>query len=418
MNTQVDESLAHQLQTSRKVTEAFSSHLNARKEQELREEDLDVKIATMVLQTVAKIPKPVNGKNGSDGSDGIDGINGVNGLNGKTGKTGKTGPMGEMGPMGLKGEKGDKGLIGLTGAKGDTGETGPAGKDSIDGLDGEQGPAGENGKDGVDGQDGLDGADGKDGKDGVDGGTLLNVKSSPTSYIFTMDNGKTFDVDFPAMRAAGVGKDGVDGKNGTNGTNGKNGKAGAQGIQGKPGKTGAQGKRGEHGVGIEDISTEDAELKIKLTNGSVKKVKLPGGNVAPIAPMTVQRAKRTPLDGAKVGLSATNVEDGFSETLGRIQQAASGNPFGANTAASFMFDFNVINDTHSSNFVYNGSNQLINTFVVDPVGTVLYSIAFTYFGKELESKVITNVSAGDSVDTSFTYTGSQLTSKVLTYVPA
>ena len=186
-------------------------------------------------------------------------------------------------------------------------------------------------------------------------------------------------------------------------------------VKGKDGKTGT---RGTDGVGIKAIKAEGPNLLIKLTNGDTKEVFMPvrGGRGAAIAPPAVQSASRTPFDSSKNNLTSKTVQDAVVELNTLVGQAASGNPFVQGTAAKFMFDFNTIDSTHSSKFVYNGSKQLISTSVINESAEVLYLIYFTYDGKKLESKLISDIIAGDSVDTTFSYdVNNLLVDKALVY---
>ena len=123
------------------------------------------------------------------------------------------------------------------------------GKDGLDGT---------NGKDGADGRDGVDGKNGKDGRDGV---------------------------------AGRPGKDGLDGYNGRDGKDGLNGKDGKDAvlpdIDSIVSKYVAKIKveNGVDGVGIDNISSADGKLVIKLTNGKTKSIDMPtvGFNYNPAA---------------------------------------------------------------------------------------------------------------------------------------
>lgn len=111
---------------------------------------------------------------------------------------------------------------------------------------------GKDGRDGADGKPGRDGADGKDGAQGLDG------PRGPQG-----DDGK------PGRD----GKDGAPGKDGKSGKDGKPGKDGAPGKDGKPGKDGIA-------VGIKDIKSHGSDVRIELTDGSIKQFRLAGGGTS------------------------------------------------------------------------------------------------------------------------------------------
>ena len=56
---------------------------------------------------------------------------------------------------------------------------------------------------------------------------------------------------------------------------GEDGKDGKDGIDGKNGKDGAKGKDGKDGIGIKDITEKNGEIVITLTDGTIKKLKMP-----------------------------------------------------------------------------------------------------------------------------------------------
>jgi hypothetical protein len=56
---------------------------------------------------------------------------------------------------------------------------------------------------------------------------------------------------------------------------GKDGKDGKDGIDGTNGKDGAKGKDGKNGIGIKDITEKNGEIVITLTDGTIKKLKMP-----------------------------------------------------------------------------------------------------------------------------------------------
>jgi len=408
-NLALQEQFDAQIASSKRASQSLLKQLNAKEDAEAKERADDVKIASMVLLAMSKIPKPKDGKSGKNGTNGYDGVDGSNGTDGIRGAVGKTGVIGPVGKTGLKGDKGDAGLDGTLGAKGTTGEqgtqgiTGEAGKDGLDGRDGT------NGTNGIDGKAGATGECGEAGRDGIDGTSLVNIKSTPLDYVFTLSNGNEINMPMPSPLR------GDSGKTGDVGAKGREGKSGKDGLKGKEGTRGKKGADGDTGVGIEDIVAEDGNLSIKLTDGKTKTVKLPsrGPGGAPVAPMDFQRAARVPYDNTASGLGATNVQ----EALDLV--AAGGSAFPEGTVANFMTTFNSINDTHSARFVYNAGNQLISTSVVNESDDVLYLIDFTYeTGVErpkLINKLITDMNINDSVETVFEYTSGLLTRKLLTY---
>ena len=56
---------------------------------------------------------------------------------------------------------------------------------------------------------------------------------------------------------------------------GEDGKDGKDGAKGKDGKDGAKGKDGKDGIGIKDITEKNGEIVITLTDGTIKKLKMP-----------------------------------------------------------------------------------------------------------------------------------------------
>ena len=282
--------LQAQLDRSRKLTEAFQSQLKAREDAEQAKEEQSLQIASMVLSAVSRIPKAKDGKNGRDGIDGIDGIHGIDGARGLTG---------------AKGAKGDKGDAGKDGKDGAAGINGIYGKDGIDGI---------NGKDGIDGKDGEAGKDGLDGRDGTNGRDGVNGEAGPKG-----DRGE-------AGRDGKDGTNGLDGKDGEDGKEGPQGKKGPKGDQGPIGLTGKQGvkgkegpsgKSGSDGVGIADINAYGQDLHIKLTDGTTKQVYMPvrgsSGVSAPVPPMAIQRAIRTPYDNRASKLTGETVQAAIDE---------------------------------------------------------------------------------------------------------
>ena len=56
---------------------------------------------------------------------------------------------------------------------------------------------------------------------------------------------------------------------------GEDGKDGKDGAKGENGKDGAKGKDGKDGIGIKDITEKNGEIVITLTDGTIKKLKMP-----------------------------------------------------------------------------------------------------------------------------------------------
>ena len=56
---------------------------------------------------------------------------------------------------------------------------------------------------------------------------------------------------------------------------GEDGKDGKDGAKGEDGKDGAKGKDGKDGIGIKDITEKNGEIVITLTDGTIKKLKMP-----------------------------------------------------------------------------------------------------------------------------------------------
>jgi hypothetical protein len=62
---------------------------------------------------------------------------------------------------------------------------------------------------------------------------------------------------------------------GENGIDGKDGQSGADGKDGNNGADGKDGKNGKDGVGIKDITEKNGDIIITLTDGTIKKLKMP-----------------------------------------------------------------------------------------------------------------------------------------------
>ena len=386
----LDTSLTSQISSSKKAVDDLYKQLTAKEVAETKSDAEDVRIASIVLAAMSKIRIPQDGKNGLKGSNGIDGKNGVDGVDGIEGVKGSTGLIGAIGKDGKDGKDG----IGVEGSTG------------LDGKDGQDGKNGTDGTNGLDGTDGIDGIDGKEGLNGTDGINGLNGADGKNGAPGLRGNDGINGID------GSFGGDGRDGKKGTTGNDGKKGKDGARGHNGSKGERGA---KGDNGRGIDDISIDGATIKFKLTDGKSKKVTIPlavGGSGGPVPTTTFQRAQRVPYDNKSSGVAATNVQDALDLAL-----AATGGPtFPPGTAQAFMYEFNLVNDTHSSSFVYNESKQLISTLVINDVEDVLYMLTFTYVTGVLVEKLITSMDAGDSVEFVFEYTDGLLTRKLLTYI--
>lgn len=400
-NLALQEAFDAQIASSRKSVEALNKQLTAKEDSQVAQDAADVRTASMVLAAMSKIRIPADGKNGKSGIDGFDGMDGIPGIDGI---------------QGIRGFKGDKGATGITGAVGAKGVPGKDGRNAIDGIEGLKGETGIQGPTGKDGKDGVQGIKGLDGKSGIDGITGIDGKEGPRGQV------------------GSVGPKGLDGSNGlsipgTDGTNGVDGKAGKHGTDGKSGKDGlkgkegARGKKGTEGVGIQDITTEGDDLKIKLSDGKVKTVSISPltgksrkGAAASLLPVSIQPAIKTPFNSSTSVLVSTNVQDAIVETVGKIQQSASGNLFPLGTAAGFLYTFNIYEDTHEADFVYNAGKQLISKSVVDTSNNVLYLVNFEYTGNILTLKSITDLVNTDSVDITFTYTDELLTRKSCTYI--
>ena len=407
-NTTITDTMSVQLARSKKAAADLTEKLTPTvSKEELRDQE-DVRIATMVLAAMSHVPAPKDGTNGNDGKDGS---NGTNGADGKDGVNGTNGLDGTRGKNGLDGEDGLHGRSGLNGDDGKDGIDGINGKDGIDGKDGINGETGKEGVAGLDGRDGKNGIDGKDGNNGEDGASVYKIKAVDSSYVFTLENGKSISVEMPYVKVA----KGADGKSG------KDGKQGAAGARGK------KGDNGQDGISIDDITVEDTTLNVKLSSGKTKSVQLPvssfSGSGSTTGKDNFQRAIRVPFDNTAVKLTTkTNVQEVVDELLTNVDAiirnpALSANPFPAGTAEHFMYTFNIINDSHSAQYVYNSSKQLISTSVIATGGTVLYMIDFTYVTGVLTNKLITDLIVGDNVEAIFSYTNKLLTGKALTYTP-
>jgi hypothetical protein len=147
-------------------------------------------------------PQGQAGANGIDGTNGQDGAQGPQGLQGIQGEVG---PQGPAGANGLDGENGQDGEHGPQGIQGETGPQGPAGLNGTNGQDGAQGPQGiqgEMGPQGPAGMNGLDGTNGQDGVQGPQGATgngITNISVEGNSLVFTLSDGSTQAVAFPAQ---------------------------------------------------------------------------------------------------------------------------------------------------------------------------------------------------------------------------
>ena len=236
---------------------------------------------------------------GQKGDKGDKGDRGEKGDKGDKGDTGSQGPQGETGSTGngissvtmnnndtitFRFTNGDsfttpnlRGRTGNTGSKGDTGATGPAGPQGETGPEGPKGETGDTGQDGVsptvavssitgghrititdaegdhsfdvsDGAQGIQGVQGVAGPTGATGNGIASIELN-NDYTLTVNytNGDSFTSD--SIRGA-------------QGPTGATGATGAQGEQGDP---------GEDGVGIADITFNNADytLTITMTNGDI-----------------------------------------------------------------------------------------------------------------------------------------------------
>ena len=99
---------------------------------------------------------------------------------------------------------------------------------------------------------------------------------------------------------------------------GEDGKDGKDGIDGINGKDGAKGKDGKNGIGIKDITEKNGEIVITLTDGTIKKLKMPrdirvisggggskGGGVSYYSNLNLTPYK---VGGIEAGTSFDNVE--------------------------------------------------------------------------------------------------------------
>lgn len=99
---------------------------------------------------------------------------------------------------------------------------------------------------------------------------------------------------------------------------GEDGKDGKDGIDGKDGKNGDKGKDGKDGIGIKDITEKNGEIVITLTDGTIKKLKMPrdirvisggggskGGGVSYYSNLNLTPYK---VGGIEAGTSFDNVE--------------------------------------------------------------------------------------------------------------
>lgn len=99
---------------------------------------------------------------------------------------------------------------------------------------------------------------------------------------------------------------------------GEDGKDGKDGIDGTNGKDGAKGKDGKDGIGIKDITEKNGEIVITLTDGTIKKLKMPrdirvisggggskGGGVSYYSNLNLTPYK---VGGIEAGTSFDNVE--------------------------------------------------------------------------------------------------------------
>ena len=423
-----NEDFQSQIDASKKATAAFQAQLDARKAKgsaKAKQEAEDVRIASIVLAAMSKIPVPKDGKDGINAEEvdynviqdfvqtTVDAIpRPKDGINGADGKPGYTPIKGKDYTDGAPGKDADHDAIVDSVIKHVTTKVDGIHNDLLttitndDSFRGHTGPKGEPGES-VKGDTGAMGPKGDVGPSGAPGESIKGDKGEPGESIIGPkgDNGYTpiKGIDYHDGEA---GKPGKDGKSIT-------GKQGARGITGK------KGKDGKHGVGIKNIHTEGTALKISLTDGKVKTLVMPGaratGKAAPIAIPEVQNAMRTPVEAT--GIVATNVRDALVELKGKIVQSSSGNPFNVGTSEAFMFTFNPYDETHDGKFTYDSNGKLISKTIETHSGITLYTVTFSYNGTQLNSKTIYDEVNMDSVQVTYNYDiNNKLIGKTHTYI--
>ena len=352
MKNNLQELLASQVSSSRSVSDDLSKTLASKRAKfnEAIEADEDIKLATMVLSAVSKIPKPKDGKDGRNGYDGVDGAPGIDGLHGKQGPEGKPGKEGKPGIAGPEGKPGKDGGQGIPGRDGrDFNEsiaeivteklvkkhTETFVQEVLDSTDksvkqikSESEAATNTIKEELQAHvikeieanlwtkeditnaasahieadvtkfRGIDGTNGKDGKDGLDGKQGLQ------------------------------GLQGKDGNPGEVGPTGKDGKEGREGKEGKPGNDGQDGKDGKEGVGIKTMYSEGSSLKVGLSNGTTKTIRLPQSQVVRggVSSTDTVFSSQVPYKNEAGITDATNVRDALDFAL-------------ANSGASSILEF-------------------------------------------------------------------------------
>lgn len=274
---------------------------------EIREQvaDLRAKAAELELGLVrferdanARIEAALaNVKDGRDGEPGPQGERGVSGDRGEIGAQGERGEPGPIGERGFQGERGEQGPQGERGFQGERGEQGPPGERGLDGRDGERGPEGPRGKlravkawvdevhyqgdivhlDGSTWQATKDtakqpphedwspiavkGTDGRDAREWVVRGPYMPDAGYAKGDVVAKDGGSYVAV----TDAPGV----LPGDGWRQLT--QRGKAGPPGQRGEPGP---QGKQGRPGVSLIDVTSEDYDLVLTMSDGTVSVVNL------------------------------------------------------------------------------------------------------------------------------------------------
>jgi len=449
------EELQAQIDASRKATAAFQAQLDARKAKsnaKAKEEAEDVRIASIVLAAMSKIPVPKDGKDGVDAQEvnydviqdfvrtAVDEIpKPKNGNNGKDGYTPIKGVDYHDGKPGANGKDFDEAIAEKLATKLISKTTAPVIEDIKKLAEASH-------------EELISHADGKISE--LEGNLSNHIEKEITAKIWTPEDidkaaakhiesnahkfkGKSIkgeqgpkgeSIVGPAGKTPIKGIDYIDGKDGytpIKGVDYHDGKEGPKGADGKPGKQGARGevgkkgKDGKHGVGIKNIHTEGTALKISLTDGKVKTLVMPGaratGKVAPIAVPEVQNAVRTPIEAK--GIAATNVRDALVEIQSKIVQSSAGNPFEAGTSEAFMYTFNPYDETHDGSFSYDSNDNLISKTIETHQGVTLYTVTFGYNGAQLDSKTIYSELDDDKVKVTYKYDAKgHLTGKEHTYI--
>ncbi|MCF8221171.1 MAG: hypothetical protein K9I97_06800, partial [Cryomorphaceae bacterium] len=201
----------------------------------------------------------VAGPSGAQGPIGLTGPAGPSGAQGPIGLTGPAGPQGAQGPIGLTGPAGPQG------AQGPIGLTGPAGPQGAQGLIGLTGPAGPSGAQGSIGLTGPAGPPGAQGPIGLTGPAGPQGAQGPIGL--TGPSGPQ-GAQGPIGLMGPAGPPGAQGPIGLTGPAGPPGAQGPIGLTGSTGQQGPQGQIGNNGIGISNITYNNGNLIITLTNGN------------------------------------------------------------------------------------------------------------------------------------------------------